>query len=175
MEVKRLWVLPELASGRGTARQRRVVEGQSCSSRSNDRIENRPDVTKNFRRRYPEGLYSGGSHPPVASRVSAGSVAAIMDLAVNFDRQTGIAAEKVQDVGAAGMLAAKLQAVRPLSQRLPEHDLGKGHFATQPACRADASLSSFRCDVLKHFCPSTMLRMVPLPEPSSGRIRNTLC
>jgi hypothetical protein len=68
------------------------------------------------------------------------------------------------------MFAPELETTRRLAQRLPEQDFGQAHITTSRPRSAYGVSSTFRQHILEHRdSPSTMLRMVPLPETSSGR------
>jgi hypothetical protein len=102
--------------------------------------------------------------PGITNVVALRSIATIMGFAVYLDRQPGVAAKEIEDVGACGMLAAELDAGRALSQFAPEKALWQAHRLAQYARALDCASRPTQ----HHRNPSTMLRMVPLPETSSG-------
>ncbi len=54
-----------------------------------------------------------------------------MRLAIDLDSEAGGRAKEIQDVRAGGMLLTKAQRGVALTERPPESDLGRGHFAAQ--------------------------------------------
>ena len=165
-------ILPELASGRGTARRSRVVEGQARRCFVDDPAKHRIGISKHLNSGNSQRLDAGRTKPGVARLVPLGPISARVRFAVDLERESGIAAEEIEHERSSGMLAAELQPGRTLPQPMPERNFWEGHLATQApgiACRPRASLWR---DVLEHWLdPATMLRMVPLPETSSGRIQ----
>ena len=55
----------------------------------------------------------------ITCSIARGSVAAIMGLAIDLDRQLGAGAVEVEDIGQNRVLAAKLQSVRFKAETLP--------------------------------------------------------
>ena len=162
-------ILPELASGRGTSRRSRMVEGQASLRLVDNPAKDRVRIFEDIGGRNTQCLDSSGPQALVPNVIPPGPVAARMRLPVHFDRQPRVGAEKIQHIGSGRMLASKLQAIRALSKPMPDDDLGQSHLATKLACAARGSRLRLWCDVFQHF-PSTVLRTVPLPETSSGRI-----
>jgi hypothetical protein len=153
-------ILPEFSSGRGTARHCRVVEGYARRSLFKDMPHHRVHVS--------EDIGSGNSKRPdtdalkldVACGVSLRPIAAIVRLSVNLDREAGFAAKEIEDKRSKWMLPAKLEAFGTRSKNAPKQGFRQAHILTQ---RSGALEVSHR-----HSCPSTMLRMVPLPEKARG-------
>ena len=133
-------ILPELVSGRGTTRQCRVVEGQFGLCLFNYGAKYSFCVTKHRCRRKPHRLDPRFLKPPVARIVASESVSTLMHFPIDFDGETRVAAEEIQDT----------------------------HIAARRARLSHCAPASLWCNVLEHG-PSTMLRMVPLPKTSSGR------
>ncbi len=162
--------LPQLAWGRGTARRSRGVEGQARSRLSNHSAHHGVEIAQHVGRRY---AYRGDPtlrHPPVAYNVALGTIAPVVRFAVDLDRKTRIGTEKIEDIVATWMLSAELQAVRSGAKRLPQQHFGKRHLAAKFPRISDAVRTPLGRNILEHRDnPSTMLRMVPLPETSSGR------
>jgi hypothetical protein len=99
-------ILRELASGRGTAR--RVVEGQTRLSFSEDVAKDGVRIRQNLSGRNPQGPDPSSLEPGIADCIPPRPIAARMRLPVYFDRQPGIAAEEIQHIRPGRMLAAKL-------------------------------------------------------------------
>ena len=148
-----------------------MVEGQPGAGFCEDAAQDRVGILENFHGGDTQGHDPGGEKPGVASRITLGAVAPVVGFAIDFDRQACVAAEEIEAVRAGWMLPTEFDAGILTTQRLPENDFRKRHLATKSAGIADGAPSSLRCDVPEHGAgPSTMLRMVPLPETSSGRI-----
>ena len=159
--------LPELVSGRGTARRSRVVEGQAGADFGDDAAQNRVGVPQDFYRRDAQGCDAGLKQPGVALR----PVAPVMRFTVYFDRQAGVAAKEIEAVRPGGMLPTEFYTSLLFAKDPPEDHLRQRHFTPKATRVANSAFSSLRCDVPEQGAgPSTMLRMVPLPETSSGRI-----
>jgi hypothetical protein len=162
--------LPELASGRGTSRRSRMVEGQPRNRLRQGSADDRIDITKHFRRGNPEGLNTGSEKPGIPRFITSRPVASGVRFPIYFHREARIAAEEIEDERAGRVLASKFQPARPVTQRSPKKGFGQAHLGAERARSLHGSRRSFRCNVLEHSRPSTMLRMVPHPETSSGRI-----
>jgi hypothetical protein len=162
--------LPELVSGRGTTRRSRVVEGQARGRLGDDPVNNSVRILEEFNSRNTKRFNSSGMKPLIPSGVMCRPVPPGMGFAVDLNREASIAAEEVENIRPRRMLAAEFQAVRFLAEHLPKDHFGQSHLTpkvTRVFCRG---LPRFRRDVFQHgYCPSTMLRLVPLPETSSGR------
>jgi hypothetical protein len=169
--MRTISILPELVSGRGTARRSRVVEGQPQDRLRDNSAHYGIKVRKHLASRDSQSLDSSGTEPRVSRGVSLGSTATVMRFSVELDGEPRIAAEEVEIVRPGRMLASELQTCGSGSKHLPEEHFREAHFAAQAACLPNRSSSASWRDVLEHGVgPSTMLRMVPLPETSSGRI-----
>jgi hypothetical protein len=169
-------ILPELASGRGTARRSRVVEGQAHSRASDDVSKDCVDILEDLPRGYPEGVDFSSGKPGVARCIPPRPISKGVGFPIDFDREPGIAAEEVENIGPAWMLSAELHSLRLMSQALPKNHLRQGHRLPKDPCVLNAVGSRFGCNIFEHpEGPSTMLRMVPLPETSSGRNGNLQC
>ena len=157
-------LLPALAAGRGTVRRSRTVEGSSFRRDLNDMTYNRLQVAQNIHDRYPHRPDPLQTDRVVARNVPLRARTAIMRLAVNLDRKARFSAEEVENVKAQRVLATELQAARPGPQHAPQQHFGQAHRAAKFARFRDRVGSSFQ------DCPSTTLRMVPLPAKMAGRI-----
>jgi hypothetical protein len=162
--------LPELVSGRGTARRSRVVEGQARTRFGNDPAQDRIKVPENLGRRNPQRRNPATSQPGIPSRIARRSLPKTMRLAIHLDREPCIAAVEIETERTGRMLVTKLEPGRPLAQFSPQQRLGQAHRTTPRSRSLHGVPAPFRRMILEHrTCPSTMLRMVPLPETSSGR------
>jgi hypothetical protein len=89
----------------------------------------------------------------------------VVRVTIDFDAKPRSRAIEVEGKQPGRMLMAKLELKGAFPQLLPKQNLRKRHLASQPL-RAFHSRRRF----LQHrACPSTMLRMVPLPKTSLGR------
>ena len=169
--VRAALVLLELVSGRGTARPSRVVEGQSrlCFRTyvGHDSFQIRHHLTG----RNPKRCNTRIGKPLVPSFVPLCPFAKVMGASINLNRQPRIAAEEVQNIDTAGVLPAEFQSAGPFPEFPPQQHFRQRHFPAQLSRPVDPARLRFGRNVSKHVnSPSTMLRMVPLPETSSGRI-----
>jgi hypothetical protein len=60
-----------------------------------------------------------------------------MLLAIHFHDEAGLVAVEVGDVGAAGVLAAELEALGALAEGLPELDFGRRQGSPEPTSWCD--------------------------------------
>jgi len=174
MEVKSsstISILPELVSGRGTARQSRVVEGQSGAGSGYDGHCSGIAITQDVGRADANRLYARLKEPAITRFVSLWPKAVFMRATVNLDGKSRVAAVEVDNVGAARMLASKFHALWARAQHTPQQHLRQAHRTSKSSRLRDGTGFSLWSRIAKHKdYPSTMLRMVPLPETSSGRI-----
>jgi len=140
--------------GRGTAR--RAVEGQNGRNKG---FRRGIDVRQHMRCRNTEHLQAEIGQYFIALGVSGRPTATIMRFTVNLDDQLGFGTIKVGDVASNGVLAAELRAARATTQPLPQQHFRQTHCLAQAPGRANRIL-----------CPSTSLRLVPLPMLRMGRI-----
>ena len=112
----------------------------------------------------------------VATAVAIRPIAAPMYLAIDFNREAGFEAGKVERKFAERMLAAEAEAAGVCSKRAPEDDFGQIAAAPFAAGKLDCPP---RCAERRATHPSTSLRLVPLPVPgrysriAPHHIRNT--
>jgi hypothetical protein len=66
--------------------------------------------------------------PLIACFVMDRSMAAIVTFAIDFDRETRRQTGEIEDVRSGWMLAAELEAARPLAKLFPKKDLRQGHL-----------------------------------------------
>ena len=160
--IEGLKILP--GTGRGTAR--RVVEGQALQASLHDEIHNGAQIGKHVASWNPQNVHGVASQPPIPILVPLRLVSAIVRLSVDLDRERGIETIEVEYIGAGGMLSAELDTCGTLAQFAPKKHFRQCHGLAKRARVSDGfSWSHQHC-----ASPSTMLRMVPLPETSSGRI-----
>ena len=162
-------ILPELCSGRGTARRSRGVEGQARGRRAQDMRHHRVEFAQHISRRDAQCLDSVFGKKRVSPRISRSLRLETMSLAIDFDAQTGFGAVEIENVRPRRMLATKFQPVRASTKLRPQGHFGERERAAKLACSSNR-LARF---AQHSACPSTMLCMVPLPKPSLGRILRT--
>jgi hypothetical protein len=128
------------------------------------------EIIEDVSRCNPQGCEACFGQLTVASKVALRRAPHRVGLTIHFDRDPAREAGEVCHVAAAWKLSTKPQAVRLLTQLLPQNDLRQGHTAAKLTCTADGNVRRADCAVpdAPPFDPSTMLRMVPLPVP--GRI-----
>src|SRR5437868_13815967 len=124
-------ILPALASGRGTARQSRVVEGQTRLRFVNNPSKHRVSIVQHVTRRHPQSGNSRREEPGVSSCVARGLISDRVALGIDFDCEACVTAEEIQNVQPARVLPAKLQSGWALPQPIPEDHLRKTHFAAK--------------------------------------------
>jgi len=163
--------LPELVSGRGTTRHRRVVEGQPRTCSYDNMAYYALNISEYVYRRYSQCRDTSRCEPSISTSIALRPVSTAVRFAIDLDRQPRITAIEVETkLFPCRALSPKFQVAGPLSQLLPKQNFWQRHLATEPTRLSNRLHLSLRCDVSEHSpCPSTMLRMVPLPEPSSGR------
>src|SRR3546814_17511172 len=89
---------------------------------------------------------------------------------IHLDRQPHGRTIEIQNIDTRRVLAPKLEAVWPPPQQAPEHPLGKAHFAAQ----FSGELERVAWAGDHRGCPSTILRMVPLPVTGGSAFIPTL-
>ena len=157
-------ILPELVSGRGTAR--RVVEGQSRRCRVQHVRHDRIEIAQNIARRDTQRFDPMFGEQRVTTGVALGPLFKFMCRPIDFDAQPLLSAVEIQNVRTSRMLPTKFQAIRTEAKLCPQRNFGKRHDAAQLA-RSSNGLTWFA----QHCaCPTTMRRMVPLPKQSLERI-----
>jgi hypothetical protein len=153
-------ILPEFSSGRGTARRSRVVEGYARRRLFKDMPHHGVHISEDVGSGNSKRPDTGALKLDVARTISFRPIAAIVGLSIDLDGKTGFVAEKVQDERSKWMLSTKFQTFGSRSKNTPKQDFRQAHV---PAQRSGALHVPHR-----HGGPSTMLRMVPLPEKSRG-------
>jgi len=168
-------ILPQPSWGRGTVR--RTVEGRALARVSVDEGQHSFDVAQNFRRRNPNGHHIMHGKPGIAPRVFARPLASVMRFAVHLDAQLRGVAIEVEIIGAGGMLLAPFVTPYSSSELLPKQHFRQAHLAAE-GVRATIGLAGAFEHVLislsRFARPSTMLRMVPLPQQAGGGFREDL-
>jgi len=166
MSGAKISILPELRSGRGTARRSRVVEGQAHLCGTHKVRHRRVEVAKDIVRSDPKRSNSMFGEQCISPPISGCSFFEIMCRTIDFDAKSRFGAIEIQDKGTGRMLATKLQSIWASAELGPEGDFGKSQAAAQLARSSDCfSRLAQHC-----VCPSTVLRTVPLPKTSLGRI-----
>lgn len=159
-------ILPELVSGRGTARRSRVVEGRARRSHVKNLRHCRVEIAQHIAGGDAQSLDPVFGQQGITPGIFRGSFFKAMSLAIRFDAQPRLGTVEVEDEGSGRMLATKLEPVRAGAELRPQGDLGKREGAAQSA-RSFDGLSWFS---QHRVCPSTQLCIVPLPKQSWGRI-----
>jgi hypothetical protein len=134
--------LAELVSGRGTARRSRVVEGQPRCRLSDDETHDAIQIGQHIARRNAQGNYAMRRKPIIPRHVFCGSVAPLMPLAVNLDREPRIATIEIENETAARMLASEFKAAGTVPQHPPQQHFRQAHRASQLADRKSTRLNS---------------------------------
>ena len=164
-------ILPELVSGRGTARRSRVVEGQACARCVDYTLGASVGIAQDLSGGNPQRRDPSLGKEGIAFRIALRPVAHVVRDTIDLDPQPCIAAIKVEDEIVTAVLATKLEAIGAGLKHAPQQNFGQRHFPAQLARFANGSGGRFWRNIFQHRKnPSTMLRMVPLPETSSGRI-----
>jgi len=155
-------ILPELVSGRGTARRSRVVEGESrLRFRENPR-NCRVRIIENNSSGNPQSPNAGPSEPSVPRLIAGRIIAHVMRDAVHFDRKPSIATVKVENVRTAGMLPAEFEPAGAFAKFAPKQSLRQRQFSSQLSCAIDASGLGSGRNVFEHCSsPSVSLRELP--------------
>ena len=155
--------LPKFHLGRGTVR--RTVEGHTVASLRNDVTDDIVQIAKHVAGRDSHYRDTMLRQKGIAPRIALGPIRAPMNLAIHFHRQPSRRAVKVQHIRPRRMLPPKPQPLGSFAKDAPKNHLGQRHLAPQSPC------ASHRPAGLRRYphCPSTMLRMVPLPKHSLGR------
>ena len=152
---------------------RSMVEGRALARVAGNRNYNTVEIAKNFDRRDSQRRDAVGRQPSIPSRVSRRAISMAMALPVHFDAQLRRVTIEVQRIRTRRMLLSPFMPHSVLSKLFPKQDFRKAELPTVLARLAvglSISLQHFAGPVSRCARPSTMLRMVPLPETSSGRI-----
>jgi len=163
-------ILPELVSGRGTAPRSWVVEGQPRTRLRNDAAHDRVEIAEDLLRRYAQGRDAMREELGVPSCIHSWTLSSPMRFAIDLDREPRVAAVEVETECARRMLVPEFEPRRPLPQQPPQQHFGQAHGPSPTPRALHGAPATLRRMILEHReSPSTMLRMVPLPETSSGR------
>ena len=157
-------ILPKRSLGRGTVR--RTVEGHAGFGGIYDVRHGPLEIAEHVPGRHPKRRHAMIGQKRIARVVELGLVAPTMRLAIDLDAQPGFGAVEIEHERTRGMLAAKFKSGWSGAELLPKNHLGQRHDAPELA-RASHRHSRL---VQHRACPSTMLRMVPLPQRSLGRV-----
>ena len=171
VQVKSSSFLPELASGRGTARRSRVVEGEPRPRLGNDQGQGRLKVIQNRACRNAQGRNARTCEPTISRVIPVRVVTHAMDHAIHLDGKPRIGAIEIQNIRATRMLTAEFQSIRALAQRTPEQPFRQRHFASQLSRSVDAASLRLGRHVFEHrSSPSVSLREPP-PRDKLGEER----
>ena len=165
-----LSILPQLRWGRGTIR--RTVEGRAPARVVGDQSQDTLEIPQYFRRWNPHRHNAIGSQPLIASFIPLRPGTAFMRLPVHLDAQLRTVAVEIERIRSGRMLFAPVESPSTATKLLPQKHLGKGKRTPQrsgPAIRFARAFQHAARSRSSCATPSTMLRMVPLPETSSGR------
>jgi len=149
------------------------VEGRALARVLANQPDNALDIPQHFSRRNSQRQNPIHRKPGITSLVSGRAGPSLMRLAVNLDAQLGCITVEVERVNPRRMLVSPVMAEATPSQAVPQDDLRECHF---PALclglspRLTRSLKHGPRPFPRFARPSTMLRMVPLPQQSWGRI-----
>ena len=166
-----LSILPELASGRGTAR--RVVEGQSRPRFNHNPAKDRIHIAENVGSGNAERPDPCCLKPSVPFVVPLRPITTRMRCSIHFDRQPGIAAVEVQNIRARRMLTPELEALGTLTKRLPEDDLGQSHLSPKAARATRGRRPRLWCNIFQHTPPPCYARS-PSPRRARGGFTSSL-
>jgi len=145
-----------------------VVEGKARHRLLNDVDHDGIQISQHLPRRNPQRPNIGMKEIRIAQFIVRRPIAARMCFAVYLDRQSRIAAEKVEDVRAAGVLATEFEAARPCSKHLSQQHF-RHHGAAQLASARDAaSFSSWRDILEQPLSPPSVLRTATSPRQARG-------
>ena len=162
VQVKLSSFLPELVSGRGTARRSRVVEGEPRPRFGNDQGQGRRKVIQNRACRNAQGRNARTCEPTISRVIPVRVVTHAVDHAIHLNGKPRIGAIEIQNIRATRVLAAEFQSAGPFAQLTPEQDFRQRHFAPQLSRPADTASARFRRNVFEHrFPPSVSLREPP--------------
>ena len=99
---------------------------------------------------------------------------------IDLNRKSDGRAVKVEDVATCRMLASEFEAAWACAQLAPQNRLWQAHFAAQLAGELERGAwasdhrrgfrAIIRVSGITRLCPSTILRMVPLPVPGRFHI-----
>jgi hypothetical protein len=165
-------LLPELVSGRGTARRSRGVEGCARAGALSNEEQNTVQILENIDCANAQCLDPTLPEPGITPGIPRRSIAPGMRLSIDLDAQLRPVTIEIERVFSGGVLLAPLEASLRSPKLLPQQHFGQRHLPPQCA-RAPKRFPRTPDHPLaprRRANPSTMLRMVPLPETSSGRI-----
>lgn len=162
-------ILPELASGRGTIRQGRMVEGQTRQRLGHDPANHSISIIEDIDGRNTKRRDTRRTQPLVPPGIARRPIAPRVCLPIHLHRETSIAAEEVQNIRPRRMLPPEFETVRSLAKHLPENDFRQSHLATKLACASGRRSPRFWCDILEHTPPPCCARS-PSPRLARGGI-----
>jgi hypothetical protein len=163
--------LPELVSGRGTARRSRGVEGCALPNTLRNEEQNTLEVVQNIGGRNAQRLDPARAKPSIPGSITSRPIAPRVRLAIHFDAKLRPIAVEIERIRSRGMLLAPFKPGLRAAKLLPQQHFGQRHLPPQFARSVIgfAGTPDHLPAPKRRINRSTMLRMVPLPETSSGR------
>lgn len=147
---------------------RSMVEGAAPTGLRHDMLHNTVDISKDIARWNAQHVDTACVQPCIPCGIVGRARPAIMGLAIHLDRQLSLRTVKIEHISPGWMLPPEFESVWAGAQFAPQQYVGQAHRAAQLACARYR-----RSRPIQHRAPpSTMLRMAPLPETSSGRTRS---
>ena len=106
---------------------RSMVEGRSCHTLRNNHSNHPIQLIENIARSDPQHGISVGFKVDLTQPIDRGDLVMLVNPSIDFDQQPRLDASKVRDIASDGMLAAKLEAVWPGTECLPEQHFRQCH------------------------------------------------
>ncbi|KRA81420.1 hypothetical protein ASD76_12775 [Altererythrobacter sp. Root672] len=146
------------------------MEGQASTRKLNERLHRRIAVTQHIARWNSDRFNAHPIEPQVTPAIERRALGIVAGIPIHLNRKPGVAAKEVEHERPGWVLATELEPVGTLAKPLPQENFRQRYgLAQAPGC-ANAASFRFRCYAFEHAVnpPSTMLRMVPLPEQARG-------
>jgi hypothetical protein len=124
-----------------------VVEGPILA-RHKDVRHDALEIIEDFACCNPQCLKAGFGNSRITRDIALWVVAHRMRLAIHFDAQSPVKADKIDDVIDARELTTKTQAAGALTELLPKHDLGESQLTAKLARTTDIRTRSAHGAVL---------------------------
>ena len=112
-------MIPSFLPGTGRGTVRRTVEGPPLPARGDDGCDHSVQVAQDLGGGNTQGKEAELRKMLIPAGVTLWAIAACMPFSVHFNREPRLEAGEIEPVGRLRMLAAKLEAGRPLAKRLP--------------------------------------------------------
>ena len=171
MEAINSIILPRRSRGRGTVR--RTVEARALARVKADIRQHPLQIPQHLGRRNPQRSDALFHDPRVAPYVTRRPRSTVVRLPIHLDAKLGGVAIEVERVGPRRMLLAPMEARLPPPKLLPQQNFRKAHLAPESFGLALGFSCSYEHETRsrpRFARPSTMLRMVPLPQQAGGGI-----